>query len=429
MLAKNKKHLWPVYLVVFIDMLGFGMIIPVIRDYTQYLVENTPIETSSYATYSGILMASYSFFQFIFAPILGRLSDVYGRKKLLILSVLGNVISYFMWIISHNYWFFLFSRIVSGATGGNISIAQSYIADNTDKEERAKYMGIMGALFGMGFILGPFFGGLLSTVDMTIFNSNVIIYNPFSAIGLGTMVLSGLNIILIIYLMPGATVKDENQSDDGLLLGREEGMPSRKPIYHIASLKLIKNSNLMIIFGAFFIFSLGFVHVEATLAWDLLDRFHLNAKETGYFFAYMGIVMAIIQGLIYRKLVIKNSLHRLAILGAFILSTGLVLMPLGESIMITGGVTVILAFGMGIGNPSLLTLASVVSDETEQGVSMGIMQSLGSLARIIAPLTATWAYDNIAHNSPYLISSGLILISLLVIIKLKIKTPEKEAAK
>ena len=250
-------------------------------------------------------------------------------------------------------------------------------------------MGLMGAIFGIGFILGPVFGGLLSVFDLTPLSTNWITFNPYSAIGAATAFLSIINLAWIQWKVP-ETIKNGqliNVIDTNHEINSNHTHEKRR-VYAIGQIGKIKNKKLLLVILAFFMMSLGFVHVEATLAWDLKDRFHLDTTQTGYYFGYMGIVMALVQGGLYRYLLIKYNLSQLAKWGALILAVGLILMPISYPLAIVGISTCIMALGMGIGNPSMLTLASHFAKESDQGVSLGVMQSAGSLARIIAPITA-----------------------------------------
>jgi MFS family permease len=392
-------------------MLGFGIIIPVIRDLTEILVNNSGYSPDYYAFYAGILMASYSFFQLIFSPMLGRASDLYGRKVILIVSVVGSIISYLMWAISHSYIFFLVSRIVSGVTGANLSVAQSYIADVTTEKDRAKYMGLMGAIFGMGFILGPFFGGLASTIDINQYSNGLIDFNRFGAIGILTAILSIVNLLWIIFGLSESRISRHSE--------KNKVKTNQFKIFRFMNIKMIDNKHIIRLFLIYFVMQLSFNHIEAILAWDLKDRFNLDTRETGYFFAYMGIIMAIVQGGIYRFLLKKHSLLKLSSIGAIFLLLGFVLMPLSYPLLLVSGTIMVLAFGMGISNPSIMTLTSIYTNKEEQGVTMGVLQSFGSLSRVIAPLSATIAYDTFSHASPYIISGILILVGLILIRKLR----------
>jgi len=390
-----------IYIVVFLDMLGIGIMIPVIRDFTEFLVIESGYKTTNYATFAGVLMASYSLFQFFFAPILGRLSDIFGRKRVLQLSIIGNVISYFIWAITSNYVIFLFSRIISGMTGGNISVAQSYIADATNSSNRAKYMGLFGAVLGIGFIVGPFLGGIFSMIDLTMYSTGMIKFNPYSFIGVATM---GLSIINLIWVQ----LSVHN-------IRKEQFIHEKWYRLKISGMQAVRSKGLKLIIVSYFFLSLGFMHIEATLAWDLKDRFELNTENTGYYFAFMGLIMALVQGGIYRILLKKYSINKILNIGLISLSIGMFLMIMKIHLLYTAIVTVVLAFGMGISSPSYLTITSNSANEEEQGITLGVLHSFGSLARIIAPISATLMYDHIGEIYPY-IASGLIIIIAMIII-------------
>lgn len=402
-------RLGSIYLVAFLDMLGFGVIIPVIRDFTLELSRAGGVGWASPPVLSGILMASYSLFQFLFAPLLGRLSDQYGRKPILLVSIFGNILSYGLWVISQDFWVFLGSRIISGATGGNISVAQSYIADVTNKEERGRAMGMMGAVFGLGLTIGPFLGGAAMIIsDNPILST--IKFNGYSHIGL---IIGGLSIINLLYVWIG------------LAEPRERVLTAGKKVVNpvVLTRSLLKPQFGMLVI-IFFLMQLAFIHLEATLSWDLLDRFNLSTEHTGYFFAYLGIVMIVIQGGVYRRMHKKHGENRLSKQGLLAMALGLILIPLYSELWYLMIVIIIFAYGMGLASPSLTTLGSLVSSEDEQGMNLGIMQSFGSLARIIAPVTANILYSGLTTSSPFTTGGFLAFIAFVLMLRLKIKDSE-----
>ncbi|RME91038.1 MAG: MFS transporter [Candidatus Hydrogenedentota bacterium] len=406
-MREKKASLGSIYFVIFLDMLGFGTLIPVIRDFTKLLIENSKMDTVHFATYSGILMSTYSIFQFIFAPMLGRLSDRYGRRPVLLFSVFGNVISYFIWAISNSFWLFLISRVISGATGGNISVAQSYIADVTTRENRAKAMGLMGAIFGLGFILGPFLGGVLSNIDISHVSIFGIPFNRFSMIGIFTMGLSIINLVWLLWKVAEPEVK------------RPKFQSLRQLINPAVLLKEFRNPDLGKLFLINFLLSIAFVHLESTLSWDLLDRFKLDTENTGYFFAYLGIIMVIVQGGIYRRFAKTGKEVSLTHFGLALTALMLLLIPFSYPLALMMVTIALLALGMGFANPSITALISLRASETEQGLSLGISQSFGSLARVLAPVTATALYDNLSHSAPFLSAGGFALTAFLIALTLK----------
>jgi MFS family permease len=401
----NKNRLWPIFLVVFLNMLGFGIIIPIIRDLTEILVINSNLNSNYFAIYSGILMASYSFFQFIFSPLLGRLSDIKGRKFVLIISLTGSIISYLMWAISNTYIFFLLSRVLAGITGASISVAQSYIADLTTDKDRAKHMGILGATFGLGFIVGPFLGGILSQIEIVNENNNMIKYNRYAAIGIASAATSLVNLVWIIIGLKESVYR----KNTGAM-----GLKSITLFHKVQGISGIRNKNIARLILIYFFMQLGFNHIEAILAWDLKNRFGLDAKNTGYFFAFMGIILVIVQGGIYRVFIKTTKLIKISQIGMLVLIFGFTLMPISYPLEVASLSIAVLAFGMGISNPSIMTLASLKTNKEDQGLIMGIMQSFGSLSRIIAPIFSTFVYDVINHSFPYLISAILLIIGLIL---------------
>ncbi len=407
----RKASLGSIYLVAFIDMLGFGTIIPVIRDFTILLADNSGYSAEWYALYSGALMSAYSLFQFIFSPLLGRLSDKYGRRPILMISVAGNVASYFIWAISHSFELFLISRILSGATGANISVAQSYIADVTDKSSRAKAMGLMGALFGLGFILGPFLGGILSTIDLSSIKLWVFSFNRFSIIGLFTMALSLINLIWI-----WGALKEPDRDLSAFAKKQQFLNP-------MVLFKQFKHGNLGALFLIYFLISIGFIHFEATLAWDLRDRFGLDAEDTGYFFAYVGVLLVVVQGGIYRGIIKRFGERRLVQAGLIFTAVGLAVLPWSSPLWVLGITIAVLAVGMGIGNPSITALASLNTNEQDQGMVLGINQAFGSLARVFSPAVATLMYDSVNTQLPFLSAAVFALIAFLISSKL----PKKDS--
>lgn len=395
----DKPSLASIYLVIFLDMLGFGIIIPVLRDLTIEMLQLSGMGHYSPEVFGGLLMSAYSLAQFYTSPLIGRLSDRYGRRPLLLISVFGNVLSYALWAVSQSFTVFLLSRLVSGVTGGNISVAQSYIADVTTPEHRAKAMGMMGAIFGLGFILGPFIGAVLSQYDIRqIIQANI--WNSFSAIGLFSMALSLLNMGWIYFALKEPDVKRLDTS-------------FKKAVNPVVLLREFRKPELGKLFLIFFLSQVAFVHLEATLAWDLMARFSYDTRKTGYFFALMGIVMIFVQGGLYRVLLKHRPVRSLAIEGLMVTALAFFLLPLPATVGLYFLVITAMAYGMGIGNPSVSALVSLTSTPQDQGLNLGLMHSFGALARIIAPLTATALYAQ-WQAAPFLVAGLLVGIAVYI---------------
>lgn len=406
----GKPSLAPLYLVVFLDVLGFGIIIPVLRDYTEFLVHASGYKEVNMAFMAGILMSSYSIAQFLFAPVLGWFSDKYGRRLILIVSVAGNVLSYFLWMISSSYGLFLISRIVSGITGGNISVAQSYVADVTSREERAKTMAVLGAFFGIGFTFGPFIGGLLSSFDLTNYNLFMFNFNQFSMVGFAVFLLSFINLLWIL-----AKVQETNSYALGSENSRQQ-TKVRKTVGLFAIWKELKRPILGRLFLINFLEMIAFVTFESVMVWLLKDKFNHDTRMTGYFFAYIGILMSLVQGGLYRFLIRRSTERKLLPIGFGLMALSFLLLPFLPYYSLVLVLMIPFTIAVGIINPSLNALASLYSHETEQGVNLGLLQGFGAVARAIAPLAATYLYGDFSMSLPFVIAGFLALVILVFLI-------------
>ncbi|MCS6985807.1 MAG: MFS transporter [Leptospiraceae bacterium] len=390
------RRTFPIYLVIFLDMLGFGTIIPVIRDLTRELVQMSDLNEDHAEIYGGLLMASYSFAQFLASPIWGRLSDIYGRKRILMMTLAGNILAYGMWGISSNFGVFLLSRLLAGFSGGNLSVAQSYLVDVTSAQERAKAMGLMGAIFGLGFILGPFLGAELSQWHLGLGGGN-----SYASIGYFCMVLSLINFSWVV-----VSLRDMRKRQ-----------PSNRKLFHPSVLwKEVRSSKVSYLLGAYFFLQAGFVQLEAVLAWDLWERFAYDTRTTGHFFAALGIVMVLVQGGIYRVLVNRWDLWKITTRGMVGVIAAYLILPLQTMSLAYFSVICLMAYGLGTVNPSLPTLISLQTRETEQGFQLGLMHSLGAITRIIAPILATGLFHAWSF-APFYLSALFSALALMLFLR------------
>lgn len=387
-------------------MLGFGVMIPVVRDLTQVLVKNSGLSLFRPEIYMGILMAAYSGAQMLSAPILGRLSDIYGRKPIFLISTTGNVISYVIWILANNYGLFLAGRILSGVTGGSIAVAQSILADHTSPAERPRAMGLLGACIGMGFVLGPFLGGVL--INFNQYKPfNLIEINQFWPIGVACLGLSLISALMIVFnRIPSVDAHGPGVHREGfaVLANAFRGGVNR-PVYATQLLS-----------------QFSFVIFEVLFAWILQKQYHFDLKETFYFFGAQGVLLALIQGGLYRRLEKRRPPEhwvKVGLIGSFI---GMALLPWAGYVdgMLTAGISVricllslvlfLMALASGFGGPSLNAFASIHAPKNEQGQTMGYMQSLAALARFSAPVAATGLYA-FWLPLPFLLGAVLCLIA------------------
>ena len=347
-----------ILVTVFIDLIGFGMVIPILPFYAETPPYNaTPFEI-------GLLFSIYSWMQFFFSPILGRLSDRYGRRPVLLVSLLGSAVGYYLIGIAGSLALVFAGRIIGGVTGGNISTAQAYIADVTTRENRTKGMGLFGAMFGLGFILGPALAGILSKYGVHV---------PFYF----AAALSLANAVALFFILP------ETVKPGGI---EHVGPRPNRFVELVASLreKVFGTVNIVyfLLVTAFSIMTYAFVLFTAY-------RYGYNAEQNGYLFAFVGFIAIIGQGFLFHALVKRIGETRLTVIGCVLMAASLAIFPfLGPSM---GGLTALLAtctvlsIGNAFASPSLTSLASKISPEDRQGVSLGIMQSGASLARAIGP--------------------------------------------
>jgi MFS transporter, DHA1 family, tetracycline resistance protein len=354
----KRSPLVVIFTTIFIDLVGFGIVIPVLPFY----VSSSRFNASPRSV--GLLFASYSVMQFIFAPILGRLSDKHGRRPVLLISIIGTGISFLILGFAHTLWVLFLGRILDGITGGNISTAQAYIADSTTKENRAKGMGLVGAAFGLGFVFGPAIGGVLSHWGIGV---------PFFfAAGLAFA-----NAILLYFTLP-ETVTADHPARVSAAGGRD----------WTAVKRALKQPKLGFILAIYFLFIVAFSIMTTTFSLFTRFRFGYNAASTGYLFAYVGIIGAFIQGGLIGRLVKKFGELALILIGALLFALSLFLIPFAGPQ--TGLLTLLIvgaafAVGNSLATPSLTSLASKSANEADQGIVLGVTQSVASLARAVGP--------------------------------------------
>ncbi|MBA3768322.1 MAG: MFS transporter, partial [Acidobacteria bacterium] len=368
-----------IFITVFIDLIGFGIVIPVLPFY----VEGTRFNATPRAV--GLLFASYSIMQLIFTPILGRLSDKYGRRPVLFLSLLGTGVGFLILGFATTLWMLFAGRIIDGITGGNISTAQAYIADVTTPENRAKGMGLVGAAFGLGFIFGPAIGGILSRWGIHI---------PF----LFAAGLAFANAILLYFTLL-ETVTPDHPARTSAAVGRWSQLA-----------QALKQQRLAFVLSIYFLFIVAFSIMTASFALFTMYRFGYDAHDTGWLFVFVGVIGAIVQGGLIGRLVKRFGEMPLVIAGALLFAASLFTIPFTgphtglATLLLVGGT---FAHGNGLSTPTLMGLASKSVGRGEQGGVLGVTQSVASLARTVGPLVssaliysavATYGTDRKMHN-------------------------------
>src|SRR3989440_3645948 len=367
----KRSPLLVIFITVFIDLVGFGIVIPVL----PYYAEGTKFGATP--SQVGLLFASYSVMQLVFAPVLGRLSDKYGRRPILLISLLGTAIGFLVLGFATTLWMLFVGRIIDGISGGNISTAQAYIADVTTKENRAKGMGLIGAAFGLGFVFGPAIGGILSRWGVNV---------PFLFAG----GLAFANAILLYFTLPETVTPDHP--------ARVSAASGRGWQQLVVALR---EPRLAYVLAIYFLGFVAFSMMTATFSLFMMFRLGYDAFHNGWVFAFVGIISAIVQGGLIGRLVKRFGEPLLVIVGALLFSGSLIVIPF---VTLTTGLLAILtigaatAIGQALSAPSLSSLASKSASAAEQGGVLGVMQSVASLARAVGPsLAAILIYSAVAH--------------------------------
>ena len=371
--VKTRRSLAILFVIVFIDLLGFGMVIPVMALYAERL--------GAPADQIGWLMTGYSAMQFVFTPIWGRLSDRYGRRPLLLLSIVMTAAAFLGYAIAPSFHWLLVSRLFAGAATANIAIAQAYIADVTPPEGRARGMGIIGAAFGLGFILGPAMGGLLSSVSLSL---------P----GYAAALLAALNGVAAFFILPEPAARVEGGH--------------RGPRF-LALLEEFRKPGIRRLIVMYFLAILAFSGMEATFALLAAHRYHLDSTHVSYVFAFIGVVVTVVQGGLIGPLTRRFGERALLVVGLIAQCVGLAALPLADGMAGLLAACVPLAFGSGLTTPALTSLISRSAAADDQGGTLGIGQSAAALGRVAGPISATNAFDKLWFAAPYFGGALLML--------------------
>ena len=381
-MASTKKLLSPInviMLTVLIDMTGFGMIIPLIPFYAQRF--------ASGASGIGILLASFSVMQLIFSPLLGKTSDTRGRKPVLLFSILTSIGSFFLFTYANSYLMLLLSRIVAGlATEG--AVAQAYIADITTKENRSIGIGKVGAAIGVGFILGPVIGGLLSPYGI-------------KAPGAAALILSIINLLFVIVFLP-----------------EPERLKSKESSSFIESIKglldAVKEPITGQVYIIYFVITLAFAAIPVIVPLLTIAYFGFTAVEMSYVFIFIGLIQVTLQGFGIKRLVAKLGEEKLIILGPLLLAIGIVLTPILASIPGFGFSTILVAVGVGITNTAVPGFISLMTPPEKQGSTLGVTQSIGSIARIFGPVIGGYVTELYGVQSSFYFSGAFLVIPFII---------------
>jgi len=394
---KNKKFtIGTIFFTVFLDLLGLGIIIPILPALLLDPVNGVLPMAYSFSIRTliyGFLIASYPLAQFFGAPILGSLADQKGRKKLLLFSLIGTVGGYVIFIIgilTSNLYLLFIGRIVDGFTGGNISIAQSAIADVSTKETKSRNFGLIGMAFGLGFIIGPYIGGKLS-------DSTIVSWFTYATPFYLTILLATINVVLVIFNFP-----------ETLVIKRVVKVNLFTGFSNIK--KAFTFKDLRVMFLVVFLLTVGFNFFTQFFQVFLYGKFKFTQSQVGDFFAYMGLWIAIAQGAVLRPLSKKFT-------PAKILSYSIVLLAISFPFLLIPHERVwlylivpFIAIFQGLNQPNGTAIISNLVDSEKQGEILGINQSISALAQALPPIIAGFV-TAVNINLPTWFAAGATLLA------------------
>lgn len=372
------------FLIVFIDLVGFGIVIPLLPFYGLHF-EASPFMVA-------MIMASYSLGQFVAAPFWGRLSDTIGRRPVLIISLFGAVLSYIWLGFALTLWMLFAARTVAGLMAGNISTAFAYIADITTVENRAKGMGLVGAAFGLGFIAGPAIGGILAGPD------------PLTA-DFQTPAFAAAGLSFIAFVLTIALLKESLPAD---VRAKRTAQPRHSRLKQFKA--ALSKPGVGLLVALSFLATFVFAGMETTFAMWSHRQFNWGPEQNGYLFAFVGIIAAILQGGVVGRLAKRFGEGNLIVQGAVALAIGMAMIPFSTSVTWLLVAMVVVAYGFSVINPALNSLISLRSDAANQGQVMGVARSATTMARVLGPAWAGALFAMLGMEWPYYAGAAVMLL-------------------
>lgn len=425
----TRRVLGLIFLTVFMDIVGFAVVIPMFPSLLEHYLQTEGGEGSLVSRlveaarwlagteprpelvavlFGGVLSTLFSSLQFVFSPIWGGLSDRIGRRSVLLGTLAGNAFSYALWIFAGEFWVFVVSRLICGMSAGNIAVASAAAADITDRANRTKGMAVVGVAIGLGFLVGPVIGGLASlwVLPHDSLGGSALGLNPFSGAAIVSASLALLNLLLVWRLfpetLPAAGRTTESRPTFFALLRVGDG-----------GVRRASHANLL--------YQIAFTGMETTVVFLTAALFFFSPADNAWLFLVNGLCLIFAQGLASRVLVRRIGERATArigfITGVFALSA-IALIPypapgspaLSHLIVPFFAATGLLAFSTGLILPSLSSLVSLYSHPDEQGRNLGILRSAGALARIVGPMTAAYAFFHTGSHQGVYLAAALLLI-------------------
>jgi MFS family permease len=420
MSGSRRRALAIVFGVVFLDLLGFSIVIPILPFYARAFGGNELV--------IGALAATYSLFQFISAPYLGSLSDRYGRRPVLVFSLCGSVLAWTIFGLAGSLTVLFLARGLAGAMGGNIATAQAYVADVTPPERRAKALGLLGAAFGLGFIVGPGVSaaltlpGVVESVDAAL--PAIVPIDRFSLPAFAAAFASLLAVFGALAFLPESRERDDSVTD----------RPSQAAELRTA----LANPGLRGLVAAFFLFSFAFSGVQVMFIPYVADVYGYAEAQAALLLTYIGVLAVVVQGGLIGPLTDRYSSTRLTVFGAGLLAVALFCIPFTREFGVlfpdlTGAVGFLtpallallvvlglLSLGNGVLGVTLTALVSGQASDDRQGSAFGITQGAGSLARTVGPVSMGALYAGLGYQSPFVLGAILLLPVVAIALYLRV---------
>lgn len=424
----QRLSLGVIFLTIFIDLVGFSVIFPLFPAILDYYLErdgqygmlaallNALDSVSQLADgserftpvlFGGVLGSLYAVLQFFFAPLWGSVSDRKGRRPILMITTLGTCLSYVLWLFAGNFALLIVARLVGGAMSGNLSVATAAVADVTTKENRAKGMGIIGAAFGLGFVVGPAIGGICAGFNPLDWKPELAAYgvNPFSTVAAVATLLSLVNFLWIRSRFAESLPEDKR------------GAPpvSRNPIKRILypASKPVRRTNF-----AYLVFILAFSGMEFTLSFLGVERFGYTPGNITAMMIFIGVILIIVQGGVVRRLAPAIGERATALLGLALVSVGLVFLAFAATQALLYVGLAFMAVGSGLSIPTLTSLASLYAKPEEQGAVLGVFRSVGSLGRAVGPIAAGLVFWWFGSTALYLVGAAIVVAAISMCLSL-----------
>lgn len=393
----RRASLLVLFLTVFIDLIGFGMVIPFLSYYAR--------EYGASGIAVGAVVGVYSIMQFFFAPVWGRLSDRVGRRPVLLIGLTASFTGYLLFAFTRSLTLLFVSRIIAGIGGANIGTAQAYIADATSEENRAKGMGLIGAAFGLGFILGPPMSGILAAIG--------------TARGLPGNLLPGLvaaGLSFTAFLLALSVLSESKPPN----LAPRSGVPPQfdRRLWR----ELRGNTLLAALMAGLFLTLLAVAGMEVSVTIHGRERFGFRQLDMAYLFLFMGVIVAGIQGGLLGRIVRRLGEKRTIVLGAASFTLGFALVPLIWQVPLLYVVAFFIAVGQGLCYPVLTALVSKASPPRERGSFLGLATSVGSLARFLGPIVSGFLYDLARVRGAFW--GGAVVMAVALTIAVRMETGE-----